>query len=571
MSPATVASKPVLVYDRIAQNRRKTVLLVALTVFLTIPFVAAVSFGVSETMLRQFGPHPRMSRAAEKNMQSALDAYRRSGQAESEYNRALGLDLERQIHEIQAERQQQEAATAGFRLQMRVLVGGSLAALLALLFWSLASSPTSKVLSMCGARPAGTAENEAKRLLEGLAASAGLPTPKLYVIDSTTPNAFAAGTDPAHSIVAVTQGLLTLLDRAELQAVLAHELSHIGNRDTGLNTVVFALALFLRLPYLLLRRKIRSRREAYYGYTPAREGRTWYRMMFTVAMLPAIVYVFVIAPILAVLIRSAISRGREFLADADATLLTGNPEGLMRALAKIGGAGSVVTLSNPVISHLYFADPAKPGLAAGLFRGSLLATHPPIDKRITRLMEFHGRVSVADIEEAVHEGAEFTRYHPPMGEVGVAQAIKQDEISVLTEGNPMGRVYRVLSATALYDRADLKSSIVARVPAGALLVVFDDPGRFRQVLTHDQTFGYMPAAVKMQKVDMIPAEIHDPAARAAVLASLDAPAAASSRSTVSAPPSGSSALTLQQLAIVAGLGIVVFTGIFLAMWKFGGH
>ena len=142
---------------------------------------------------------------------------------------------------MREERRKDEEALARFRLQMMVLVAGGVAALLALLFRAVASSPTSKVLTMCGARPAGASENDARRLLENLAIGAGLPNPKLYVINSPTPNAFAAGTDPAHSVVAVTQGLLTLLEHRELEGVLAHELSHIGNHDTRLNTVVAAL------------------------------------------------------------------------------------------------------------------------------------------------------------------------------------------------------------------------------------------------------------------------------------------------------------------------------------------
>jgi len=288
-----------------------------------------------------------------------------------------------------------------------------------------------------------------------------------------------------------------------------------------------------------------------------------FRLVFTLAMLPAVVYVFVVAPILATLIRSAISRSREYLADADAALLTRNPEGLLRALAKIAGAGSVVAVSNPVIAHLYFADPQPPGLAMGLFRGSLLATHPPIEKRISRLMEFNGGVPAAAIEQAIHEGKEFTRFHPPVA-IDTLEPFKQDEISVLTAGNPMGRVFRVLSETSIYDRPDVRSFIVARVRAGALLVVFDDPGRFRQVLTPDQTFGYMPASVRIQKIDMLPAEIHDPAARAAAES-----AAVAAQAVVQA--AASRRLTPVQVVIAAALGVTVFAGIFLVMLKFGGN
>jgi len=561
MSPPSV-SQPVLVYDRIAQNRRKTVILVALAIALTVPFIGAVSFGVSEFLVAQFGPRTDIGRTRENAMRRALSRRRESGRPDTEFTRELDNQLEAETWKMRVQREKDEEAIARFRMQMMTVVAGGFTALLGLLFWTVASSSTSKVLTMCGARPAGASENEARRILENLSIGAGLPTPKLYVINSPTPNAFAAGTDPSHSVVAVTQGLLTLLEYRELEGVLAHELSHIGNHDTRLNTVVAALALFLRLPYLLVKRRIDEHTQNQYHYVPVRR-RGWFRLMFTVVMLPAIVYVFVVAPILATLIRSAISRSREFLADADAALLSRNPEGLVRALAKIAGAGSVVAVSNPVIAHLYFADPQAPGIAMGLFRGSLLATHPPIEKRIARLMEFNGGVPGAAIEQAVHEGKEFTRFHPPVA-IETLEPIKQDEISVLTAGNPMGRVYRVLSATSLYDRPDVRSFIVARVPAGGLLVVFDDPGRFRQVLTTDQTFGYMPASVKIQKVDMLPGEIHDPAARAA------AESAAVAAQSV-AQSAAARRLSPAQVLIATALGVTVFAGIFIVMMKFGGN
>jgi heat shock protein HtpX len=430
---------------------------------------------------------------------------------------------------------------------------------LGLLFWGMTASPTSTVLSLCGARPAGASEAEAKRLLENLAIGAGLPPPRLYVIDTMATNAFAAGMEPAHSVVAVTQGLLALTDRRELEGVLAHELSHIGNRDTRLNTIVAAIALFLRLPYLLRRRRLRAQ-ELGTGYSPMRRFR-----MYSIMLSPVYLYIFCIAPLLAALIRSAISRNREFLADADAALLTRYPEGLMRALAKIRGAGTVVTSSNPVLSHLYFADPSEAGLGIGLFTGNLLATHPPIDQRITRLVEFHEGVSVASIEEALHAGEEFTTHHPPLTtEIGLPGAVAQDELSALTAGNPMGRVFRVLGPepAPVYDRADLKSRVLARIAPGGLLVVFDDPGVFRQVLTPDQTFGYLARSVKLERIDLMPQEVFDPASRAA------AEAAAAAKPAVKA---AAAPLTTRQITIAAVFGLAVFAGILLVLAKFGGR
>ncbi len=549
-------SRSVLVYDRIAENRRRTVLLVIIAIACVIPFVAAVSFGVADLVAAKFGPHTHMSQAQEQQLRRAIAP--RAGEMRYEFER----ELERRLDQESRARRQQEAENITFRWQAMFIVAVAVTAVLALLFWGLMSSPTSHVLSLCGARPAGAAEIEVQRLLENLAIGAGLPPPKLYVIESSSPNAFAAGMDPAHSVVAVTSGLLKLLDHRELEGVLAHELSHIGNRDTRLNTIVASIALFMRLPYLMRRRRIQQDKQAGYRWMPYRRN---YRFKYTVALLPLYVYVFFIAPFLAAAIRAAISRSREFLADADGALLTRFPEGLMRALAKIRGAGSAVPGSNPAIAHLYFGDPGAAGARVGLFSGSLLATHPPIEQRIERLMEYNAGVPTAALEEAVQSGVDFARAHPPVESVGLTAAVTQDELSVLTVGNPMGRVCRALTATPLYDRADAGSAVLARIPAGALLVVFDDPGKFRQVTTHDQTFGYIPATVKLQRVDMLPAEVYDPAARAAAEAQIAARAVAAAAAKTAPVPAAKGGLTGTQIAVVAGFGVAVFAGILLVL------
>jgi hypothetical protein len=281
-------------------------------------------------------------------------------------------------------------------------------------------------------------------------------------------------------------------------------------------------------------------------------------------MAPVYIYIFFIAPFLAAVVRAAISRSREFQADADAALLTRYPEGLLRALAKIRGAGSAVSGANALISHLYFSDPSKPTALASMFRGNMLATHPPIERRMNRLMEFNGGVPLSVLEAAALVGVDFARNHPALTTAGTADTMGQDELAVLTTGTPMGRVFRVLSQTSLYDQPDLRSPTVARVNAGSLVVVFDDPGKFKQVLTHDQIFGYMPAGVKLQRVDMLPSEIHDPAARAAAEAAQVAAAA------VAAANSGGG-LTPNQIAIAAAFSVAIFGGILLLLLKFGGN
>ena len=507
MTPA--CTEPVLVYNRIAHNHRKTVLLVAMAVASIAPFVLFLSYGFALTVV---------------------------------YRLAGGHGTHAVDH------------TLMFRLMVVFALG--LIGVLGLLFWAIASSPVAKVLAFAGARPAGPADAEAKRLLENLAIGAGLPKPRLYLIDSAAPNAFAAGMHPSHSVVAVTTGLLKLMDRRELEGVLAHELSHIGNHDTRLNTIVAAIVLFLRLPYLMRRRGIQESKQAVSGSTMD-QYRT-YRLMLS----PLYIYVFFVAPVLAALIRSALSRSREFLADADAALLTRYPEGLMRALAKIAGAGSAVAGVNPVVSHLYFADPA-PGLAQGLLNGGMFASHPPIQQRVQRLAEFNGGVAVSEVEQALHAGQEFGRQHPPGESMGMLESVSGDELSMLTVGNPMGRVFRLMeqAAVPVYDQSNPKSAVLAHVLPGSLVVVFDDPGPYRQVNTADQTFGYMPRKVKLEPVDMLPSELYDPSTRAAAeeaLPPLD-----------SAAPAAPAAVTRKQIVIAVVFGVVVFAGVLVGLLRFG--
>ena len=567
MLPSVTQS--VLVYNRIAQNRIKTVLLIFVAIASVLPFVAAISYGVSGFAVATFGPHRQISREHEQMLREAFAGQHQPGEMSDEYQRDLQREWETRLGQIVRARSREEEENLKFRYRAMGAIAAALSGVLALLFWGLVASPTLHVLALCGARPAGPSEGEARRILENLSIAAGLPPPKLYVIDTPAPNAFAAGMNLQRSVVAVTTGLLGLLDPRELEGVLAHELSHIGNRDTRLNTVVASLTLFLRLPYLLRQRKRRVRTAGYQWSTPNRDVRFRKSM---IALLPIYVYVFLIAPLLAAVIRAAISRNREFQADADAALLTQFPEGLLRALAKIHGAGSVIPGSNPIISHLYFANPAPAG-PTRIFSGNLLATHPTIEQRITRLMEFNGGgVTASVIADAVHAGEAFGRDHPPLPSTGLTEAVTSDELSVLTVGNPMGRACRALEATKLYDQPNLTSAVLGYIPAGAFLVVFDDPGKFRQVLTHDQLFGYIPASVKLKRMDMLPSEVFDDAARARMDSAQEAaPAAAGTATyaTAAAEARTKTGLTGTQIVFAAGFFVVVFAGVFLVLLTIG--
>jgi heat shock protein HtpX len=207
-------------------------------------------------------------------------------------------------------------------------------------------------------------------LVENLCITAGLPLPKIYIIDDSAPNAFATGRDPEHAVVAVTSGILAKLDRSELEGVIAHELSHVGNRDILLDTVVVVLVGIVALLADYFRNFL-----WWGGGRRNNENREGGGYIMIIAILLSI-----LAPIFAVLIQLAISRKREFLADADGALLTRYPEGLASALEKISADQEPLEVANRATAHLYIVNPFKGGGISKLFM-----THPPIEERIAAL------------------------------------------------------------------------------------------------------------------------------------------------------------------------------------------
>lgn len=230
------------------------------------------------------------------------------------------------------------------------------------------------ILAMSGARPADrTRDFDLFTVTENLAIAAGLPKPKLYVIEDTAMNAFATGRDPQHAVVVATTGILHRLDRRELEGVIAHELSHIQNYDIRLmlivgvlvGTIAFATDWFLRSLW-------------WGGKDRNRENRGGGLIMLLGIALA------ILAPFLATIIKLAISRQREYLADASGALLTRYPEGLARALAKLAGDKEVLEAATNATAHLYITNPFKDKNFGAWFAG-LFDTHPPIEERIRRL------------------------------------------------------------------------------------------------------------------------------------------------------------------------------------------
>lgn len=231
-------------------------------------------------------------------------------------------------------------------------------------------------LSISGAQKLNRKSNEPLfRIVENLTITAGLPMPEIYIISDDAPNAFATGRDPKHASLAVTTGLLDILDKNELEGVIAHELSHVGNYDTRLMMIVVVLVGVITLLSDLF---LRSRWFGFGGRNRDSGGDGQLQAILLIVALVAAI----LAPIAATLIQLAISRKREFLADSSGALLTRYPEGLAGALKKIGGYSRPMRKVSGATAHLYISDPF--GKKESYFQ-KIFSTHPPISERIAAL------------------------------------------------------------------------------------------------------------------------------------------------------------------------------------------
>lgn len=212
---------------------------------------------------------------------------------------------------------------------------------------------------------------ELYRLVENLAITAGVPMPKVHVMNDMAINAFATGRDPQHASIAVTRGAMEKLSKPELEGVLAHELSHVKNYDIRVSTIVVVLVGVLTLLSRLFAQSM------FYGGNREREERESGNILGIFALVAII-----LAPIAATLIQLAVSRKREYLADASGALLTRYPDGLADALEKIAGDARPLQTASPSTAHLFFANPLE---KFGGSMANLFSTHPPIEDRIRRL------------------------------------------------------------------------------------------------------------------------------------------------------------------------------------------
>ncbi|CAN5589619.1 zinc metalloprotease HtpX [soil metagenome] len=276
-----------------------------------------------------------------------------------------------------------------FIIAIFLLIIGGLGALVAWYFndWSIAIivfvvagayatfqyfMATRQTLALAGAREIQKADNpRLYRVVENLSITDGLPMPKVYIINDPAPNAFATGRDPEHAVVAATTGLLEIMNDQELEGVMAHEMGHVKNYDIRVSLIVFGLVIAIGLIADIIFRMIfwggRSRNSNLGG--PA------FLVVIAIGLVAAI-----LAPIVAAVVQAAVSRQREYLADATSSLTTRNPEALASALEKLGEFGRPVQRTNTSMSHLWIADPNRPGVLSKLF-----STHPPLADRIARL------------------------------------------------------------------------------------------------------------------------------------------------------------------------------------------
>lgn len=214
------------------------------------------------------------------------------------------------------------------------------------------------------------------RIVENLSITLGIPMPKVCIIDDPAPNAFATGRNPQHAVVAATSGLLDIMDDRELEAVMAHEMGHVQNYDIRVSMIVFGLVSVIGIITDIVLRMFwfgggrRNNNEA--GANP-------------IILIIGIV-VIILAPILALLIQMAISRQREYLADASGAMTTRDPEGLASALGKLQQYGKPMKRQNSSVAHLFISEPLKPSFVSKLF-----STHPPLQDRIDRLRKNEAR------------------------------------------------------------------------------------------------------------------------------------------------------------------------------------
>jgi heat shock protein HtpX len=345
------------------------------------------------------------------------------------------------------------------------------------------------------------------RTLENLCIGAGVRQPAVYVIESRAPNAFSTGRDPAHAALVVTRGLLRLLDERELSGVVAHELSHIGNRDTDLNNLLAALVATLRLPLDALRAFVASTAKA----NPLGFLAMACALILGVVILPTVglwsqwmrssqgisandtgrflvlpVHALFIGPLAGMFLRKIILHQREFLAHADAVLLTRDPEGLALALAKVGAATGTLG-ADVAMAHLYFVDPLP---RTDGWLDDTFHSHPSVDARIALLARMGDGLGGQPLLEAVSAGTAYLAGASQATDAGPSRMFGPGEMCRLADARTM-----------LYKSAEGSSAVLADLDSNVLVTVIDREAEFIRVRVGDGLTGYIPVSTRLMPAD----------------------------------------------------------------------
>lgn len=483
----TELSPPLLVYDRIAANLRRTRLLVVVFGLSLLPALVFILPWLAEVFL----------------MLTGIFAASALGQLDE----PTGEISETQILELFA---------VCMALAVVAMIG------IAYLHLRLASAI---VLRISGARRLEEYEEKTlQRIAENLTIGAGLPRLKLYVVESTAPNLFSTGMDPGHSSLVVTRGLLALLEPLELEGVVAHELVQIGNRDTRLGTVLAAGVALLCLPaaiaigffrllfrihpvvgwgmllYIGLPMLIAVPGSFVVSKSLYDEGEKL-QAFIVLALTLIYTYVLFLAPLLGQALVRAVSRERIRLSDADGVLLTRNPAALARALRKIDATGQQGMKVNLAVAHLYFVDPR----VNAAWWEKLLATHPRPEERVTALARM-ANFPPSELEQAREAGRHFAEQQSQTATGTHISFSAEEDSSEETSMSRFAGAFRIDgAATVLYAAPRLGANRVAELRKGDLIVVQAEEGDFLRVLTSNDESGFI-----LRSAAVVPVERDNP-------------------------------------------------------------
>ncbi|MGH9257664.1 MAG: M48 family metalloprotease [Vicinamibacterales bacterium] len=499
------ALEPVLVYTRIAANMQKTRLLVALFAVVLVPVLSGAAV-CAMPLVSLFAGVAAFGVLGPEEIERRLDSITAELDAVRPADGLVTLqDLPSAIMWL----------AGGLVSAALVMVIVGFAVVTVFLVWRYCSR---MVLRAAHARPVGVAEEQGLvRTVENLSIGAGLPMPNLHIVESSSPNTFATGRDPQHASLVVTRGLLTLLERRELQAVIAHELSHIGNHDTRLTTLLAALVGTTSLPLRVCFAPVGFA----FRLHPALGVLAGFMAFFVGLQVLAVfwlsltalgseeasrllpgfmwwwaahgtltpVYALFVAPVAALFIRQAVSRQREFLADADAVRLTRDPEGLALALAKIGAAcGERLRVGEGSV-HLYIVDPR----GAGSLLHRIFPSHPPLEDRLELLAKMGSGIPRASLETAIEAGRQL-RHTASVELASVKVEESSEERAPSSREDEASPAHQPRTAIPVYERPDGWSKVLAELDDRAALTLIGTQGSFVRVVTADNVRGYVSSA-----------------------------------------------------------------------------